>query len=59
MAIVKDPVSGEDVDTDKLPTRWTHEGTTYYFASLKNRNKFLANPEAFLPEGENAPAKQP
>ncbi|MCX6020137.1 MAG: YHS domain-containing protein [Chloroflexi bacterium] len=50
MAIVKDPVSGEDVDTDKLPTRWTHEGKIYYFGTLKNRNKFLANPESFLTE---------
>lgn len=57
MAIVKDPVSGEDVDTDKLPTRWTHEGKTYYFASLKNRNKFLANPEAYLNSEEGAQTK--
>ena len=58
-ALVKDVVCGMEVDPDGVlsggVTRYSHEGQRYYFCSLRCRNKFVANPDAYLnPKPEEA-----
>ena len=58
-ALEKDIVCGKEVDPDAMMTsgvtRWMHEGARYYFCSLRCRNKFVANPDAYLnPQDEEA-----
>ena len=56
MAIVKDPVCGMDVDTEKSTLSLEHEGETYWFCGKGCLLEFRDDPERFLdpayvPEG--------
>ena len=52
---VKDPVCGMDVDPHATEHRATHADKTWYFCSTKCREKFEADPEAYL--GDRPPAE--
>ena len=45
---VKDPVCGMTVDPHTAKHRATHNGKTYYFCAARCREKFEANPAAYL-----------
>ncbi|WP_084250143.1 heavy metal translocating P-type ATPase [Sphingomonas mali] len=53
---VKDPVCGMVVDPAMTPHRADHSGQTYYFCSQGCRDKFVADPSAYLDRG---PADEP
>ncbi|SFU96316.1 heavy metal translocating P-type ATPase [Halomonas korlensis] len=56
--MVKDPVCGMDVDPHATEHRATHANKTWYFCSAKCREKFEADPEAYMgdkPPAESAP----
>ena len=58
-ALEKDIVCGQEGDPGAIlssaVTRWIHEGNRLYFCSLRCRNKFVANPDAYLhPQAEEA-----
>jgi heavy metal translocating P-type ATPase len=53
----KDPVCGMTVDPHTAKHRATHNGKTYYFCAARCREKFIANPGAYLdPEQAKAEA---
>jgi heavy metal translocating P-type ATPase len=49
---VKDPVCGMTVDPKTAKHRHTHAGHTYYFCAARCREKFIANPAAYLDPGQ-------
>lgn len=53
---VKDPVCGMDVDPHKTAHHTEHEGRHWYFCSARCKEKFEADPEAYLNPQEAAPA---
>jgi heavy metal translocating P-type ATPase len=56
---VKDPVCGMSVDPATAKFTAEHAGETYYFCSAKCRDKFVADPGAYLAKAETPPAKAP
>jgi len=50
--MAKDPVCGMDVDPKKAAGKSEYEGTAVYFCSLKCKERFDANPEAFISKAE-------
>ena len=46
-AIVKDPVCGMDIEPSTAAGQTVHAGQTYYFCSLKCKDKFLKDPEQY------------
>ena len=46
--LAKDPVCGMTVDPETAKHRTSHEGTDYFFCSGKCKDKFEANPAAYL-----------
>jgi len=55
---VKDPVCGMDVDPLTTKHRAEHDGHAYHFCSARCREKFVADPPAWL-EGRPAPPAAP
>ena len=55
---VKDPVCGMTVDPQTAKQRAGHDGHTYYFCSARCREKFVADPSAYL-EKHAAPLAPP
>ncbi|CAM0998470.1 Cation transporting P-type ATPase [Rhodanobacter sp. Root179] len=53
---VKDPVCGMSVDPHTAKQRAEHDGHPYYFCSARCREKFVADPAAYLGERQPAPA---
>ncbi|MDN3520004.1 heavy metal translocating P-type ATPase [Halomonas ramblicola] len=49
---VKDPVCGMDVDPHATEHRASHADRTWYFCSGRCRDRFEADPEAYLGDGE-------
>jgi P-type Cu+ transporter len=49
-AAVKDPVCGMTVDPASAKHQTEHEGHTYYFCAARCREKFVADPSAYLEE---------
>ncbi len=47
-ATVKDPVCGMTVDPAKTPHHHAHAGITYHFCGARCRERFAADPQAFL-----------
>ena len=47
-SLVKDPVCGMAVDPAKTPHRADHDGHTHYFCAASCRQKFVADPSAYL-----------
>jgi Cu+-exporting ATPase len=47
-SVVKDPVSGMDVDTSAAAGQADHKGHTYYFCGLKCKETFELNPEQYV-----------
>ena len=43
-----DPVCGMSVEPDEAEAAWEHEGTTYYFCSLRCFERFRVDPSRFL-----------
>jgi len=54
--MVKDPVCGMEVDPHKTSHHTEHEGRHWYFCSTRCKEKFEADPEAYLNPQEAAPA---
>ncbi|HJW04917.1 MAG TPA: heavy metal translocating P-type ATPase [Rhodanobacter sp.] len=52
---VKDPVCGMTVDPQTAKYHADHGGQTYHFCSARCREKFVADPSAYLGEGQPAP----
>ncbi|MCP1375908.1 heavy metal translocating P-type ATPase [Dyella lutea] len=52
---VKDPVCGMTVDPHTAKHRAEHEGHTYYFCAARCREKFVAEPQAYLGERKATP----
>ena len=52
---LKDPVCGMTVDPHTAKHRAEHAGRTYYFCAARCREKFVADPSAYL-QGRAAPA---
>lgn len=52
---VKDPVCGMTVAPLTAKHRAEHQGHTYYFCSARCREKFVADPQAYLGERKAAP----
>jgi Cu+-exporting ATPase len=48
MAMAQDPVCHMTVDEAKA-IRAEHDGKTYYFCAQSCKERFLANPERYLP----------
>lgn len=48
MAIVKDPVCGMDVDTEKSQLSLEHEGQTYWFCGKGCMLEFKDDPDKYL-----------
>ena len=53
-----DPVCGMTVDPDKTPHHAEHEGRPFHFCSARCREKFVADPAAYLDPAQKA-ANQP
>ncbi|MBT2142795.1 MULTISPECIES: heavy metal translocating P-type ATPase [unclassified Rhodanobacter] len=56
---VKDPVCGMDVDPLTAKHRAEHDGHAYHFCSARCREKFVANPPAYLGDRPAPPAAPP
>ncbi|NMW24294.1 YHS domain-containing protein, partial [Rhodanobacter denitrificans] len=56
---VKDPVCGMTVDPQTAKHRAEHEGHTYHFCSARCREKFVADPSAYLEDRPAPPAAPP
>jgi P-type Cu+ transporter len=56
---VRDPVCGMSVDPATAKQRLTHEGHDYVFCSARCREKFQANPAAYLKPAEQKPPTSP
>src|SRR5690606_18701947 len=56
---VKDPVCGMTVDPHTAKHRYTHAGKTYYFCAARCREKFAADPAAYLDPAQTAAAAPP
>ncbi|MGN6119288.1 MAG: heavy metal translocating P-type ATPase [Rhodanobacter sp.] len=54
--LVKDPVCGMSVDPHTAKHRADHDGHPYHFCSARCREKFVADPAAYLGERKPAPA---
>ena len=54
-ALVKDPVCGMSVDPQTTAHHATHAGHDYHFCSARCREKFVADPAAYLGERKPAP----
>ena len=52
----RDPVCGMTVEPESAAGHVEHEGKTYYFCSRSCVEKFKANPEKYLAEGQEEPA---
>jgi len=48
MAMAKDPVCGMEIDSSQAAAQSQYQGQTYYFCSVECKQKFDANPKAFL-----------
>ena len=55
ITLLKDPVCGMTVDSDKAAGSVEHQGETYYFCGAGCAAKFRANPNAYLRPKEPAP----
>jgi Cu+-exporting ATPase len=55
----KDPVCGMTVDPQTAKHRAEHEGHTYHFCSARCREKFVADPTAYLEDRPAPPAAPP
>ncbi len=53
---VKDPVCGMMVDPATAKHRAEHAGSTFYFCNPRCREKFVADPDAYLKVGAASPA---
>ncbi|AGG88564.1 heavy metal translocating P-type ATPase [Rhodanobacter denitrificans] len=53
--VVKDPVCGMTVDPQTAKYHAEHDGQTYHFCSARCREKFVADPSAYLGERQPAP----
>ncbi len=51
---VKDPVCGMTVDPHTAKHRYEHGGKTYYFCAARCREKFAADPAAYLDPAQAA-----
>ena len=58
-AKVRDPVCGMSVDPAKTQHRLTHAGHDYFFCGARCREKFAANPDAYLKPAEQKPDVPP
>ncbi|MEZ5852027.1 MAG: heavy metal translocating P-type ATPase [Hyphomicrobiaceae bacterium] len=56
---VKDPVCGMTVDPHTAKHRHTHDGHPFYFCSARCREKFIADPAAYLAGKDKAPEPVP
>jgi Cu+-exporting ATPase len=56
---VKDPVCGMDVDPLTAKHRAEHDGHAYHFCSARCREKFVADPSAWLEDRPAPPAAPP
>ncbi|WP_295556941.1 heavy metal translocating P-type ATPase [uncultured Hyphomicrobium sp.] len=56
---VKDPVCGMTVDPHTAKHRATHNGKPYYFCAARCREKFLADPAAYLAPEQAKPETAP
>jgi P-type Cu+ transporter len=56
---IRDPVCGMSVDPATAKQRLTHEGHDYVFCGARCREKFQANPTAYLKPGEQTPSAPP
>jgi Cu+-exporting ATPase len=56
---VKDPVCGMTVDPQTAKHRTEHDGHTYYFCAARCREKFVADPSAYLEACVAPPAAAP
>jgi Cu+-exporting ATPase len=54
MAMVKDPVCGMEVDTERAQFTVEHEGQTYYFCSRGCMLDFQDDPARYLDPGYEA-----
>ena len=54
-SLVKDPVCGMNVDPQATAHHATHAGHDYHFCSARCREKFVADPAAYLDERKTAP----
>src|SRR6185312_14966435 len=54
--LAKDPVCGMSVDPHTAKHRADHDGHPYHFCSARCREKFVADPAAYLGERKPAPA---
>jgi Cu+-exporting ATPase len=56
---VRDPVCGMTVDPATAKHRHDHDGTTYYFCGGGCREKFVADPAAYLEPGDRPAVEAP
>ncbi len=54
MAMVTDPVCGEQVDTTQAPAQTQYQGQTYYFCSVECKRKFDEHPERYAQKAQQA-----
>ncbi len=60
--VVRDPVSGQDVDQTQAATRYlkrVYNGTAYYFADAANARKFEQDPGRYISKTAAAPEAMP
>lgn len=58
-AKVKDPVCGMMVDPTTTPHSTVHIGHTFHFCSARCKEKFAADPHAYMAPGEPKPVPEP
>lgn len=49
----KDPVCGMQVEEESAAATAEYQGSTYYFCAVGCKEKFEADPEAYLPSEED------
>jgi len=54
-----DPVCGMTVDVERAAGHAEHDGRTYYFCNVRCRDRFIADPAAFLAPKPAAPPSRP
>jgi P-type Cu+ transporter len=55
MSLVKDPVCGMQVDTDRAAASDTYQDTTYYFCSTACATAFRSNPGRYAEREHHEP----
>jgi Cu+-exporting ATPase len=48
MAAVVDPVCGMQIESGEAAGQAMYDGVVYYFCSTECRDKFMANPKAYV-----------